>query len=151
MTKYYSRPTTKQVIEAAETMFVERIDVGAEALRDPHKIGQLLEEAQGKIGALTEVVGGTCVIGNLCPAKFACVGCTGNAPDPARRDEVKKKLAWAKQQLEWAERERLPAEVRQMKSLVQDCNLMLEEMDLIDATRANEHQLVTIAPAESMR
>lgn len=149
VTKYYSRPTTQQVIEAAETMFVERIDVAAEALRDPKHIGRLLEEAQGKIGALTEVVGGTCVIGNLCPAKFACVGCTGNAPDPARRHEVQKKLTWATQQLEWAERQDLLAESRQLKALVRDCSLMLEEMDLIEAAKANAEQVVTIMPVKA--
>lgn len=145
VTKYHSRPTADQVIEAAEMMFVERIDVGAEAVRDPEEIGRLLRDAQGKIGALTEVVGGTCVIGSLCPAKFACVGCTGNAPDPARRHEVEKKLAWAAQQLEWAEREDLLAEARQMKALIRDCNLMLEEMKLIEAAKANTHQLVRIS------
>ena len=92
----------------------------------------------------THILGGTCVIGNLCPAKFACVGCTGNAPDPTRQHEVEKKLAWAAQQLAWAEHEELLAEARQMKALIRDCNLMLEEMKLIEAAKANTSQLVKI-------
>jgi integrase len=35
VTKYYSRPTPSQVVSAAEMIFVDRIDVGAEALRSP--------------------------------------------------------------------------------------------------------------------
>ena len=83
VTQYYARPTALQVLNAAEMMFVDRIDVGAEALRSPEEIGRMLKEAEGKVGALTEVFGGTCVVANMCPAKFACVGCAGNAPDPS--------------------------------------------------------------------
>ena len=38
-----------------------------------------------------------------------------------------------------------------MKALVRDCNLMLEEMDLIGATRVNENQIVTITSAKASR
>ena len=58
VTKYYSRPTPTQVIRAAEMIFVDRIDVGAEALRSPDEIGRMLKDAEGKLGALTEVFGG---------------------------------------------------------------------------------------------
>jgi len=57
-------------MEAAELVFVDRIDVAAEALRSPAEIGRMLTEAEGRVGALTEVIGGTCVVANLCPAKF---------------------------------------------------------------------------------
>jgi hypothetical protein len=73
-------------------IFVDRIGVGAEALRSPDEIGQMLKDAEGKLGALTEVFGGTCVVGNMCPAKFACVGCAGNAPDPAKRYQIQHNL-----------------------------------------------------------
>jgi hypothetical protein len=96
VTQYYARPTATQVLNAAETMFVDRIDVGAEALRSPEEIGRMLKEAEGKVGALTDVLGGTCVIANMCPAKFACVGCAGNAPGPAKRHQIERKMAWAK-------------------------------------------------------
>jgi hypothetical protein len=144
VTKYYSRPTPTQVIRAAEMIFVDRIDVGAEALRSPDEIGRMLKDAEGKLGALTEVFGGTCVVANMCPAKFACVGCAGNAPDPAKRYQIEQKMAWAEEQIGYAVREQLPAEEAKLKQLVADCRLVLEEMTLIEAARADQSQGVTV-------
>ncbi len=95
----------------------------------------MLDEAQGKVGALTEVLGGSCVVANLCPAKFACIGCAGNAPDPNKRYQVEAKRKWAQEHAAWATTEGLRAEERQLKVLVQDCDLMLEEMSLIERQR----------------
>lgn len=148
VTKYYSRPTETQVIEAAEMIFVDRVDVAQEALRSPTEISRMLKEAEGKIGALTEVLGGTCVVANFCPAKFACIGCAGNAPDPDKRFQIERKLAWANEQAAWAARENLPAEERQMKQLIQDCELMAEEMDLIEGARKDAAQTVTVEHEE---
>ena len=144
VTRYYSRPTKQQVMQAAELLFVDRIDMAAEALRSPDEIAQMLRKAEGQIGALTEVLGGTCVVSNMCPAKFACVGCSGNAPDPERRYQIEKKRSWALQQISWANREGLPAEERQMKQLVQDCDLMLDEMVLIERARSDSRQQVVV-------
>lgn len=144
VTKYYSRPTNKHVMEAAELIFADRVDVAEEALRSPAEIGRMLKDAEGQVGALTDVLGGTCVVGNMCPAKFACIGCAGNAPDPAKRSQVERKLSWATQQMSWAASERLFAEERQMRQLVQDCKLMLAEMDLIEKGRADCSQLVKL-------
>ena len=144
VTKYYSQPTRTQVMDAAEMIFVDRIDVAVEALRKPEEIGRMLREAEGKIGALTEVIGGTCVISNFCPAKFACIGCAGNAPDPAKRYQIERKKKWAEQQQEWAAKEGLPAEQRQMKQLHADCDLMLNEMDLIETARADRSQVISV-------
>jgi integrase len=143
-TRYYSKPTKQQVMQAAELLFVDRIDIAAESLRHPNEIGRMLREAEGQIGALTEVVGGTCVIGNMCPAKFACVGCSGNAPDPDRRSQIEAKRDWALVQITWAAKESLPAEQRQMKRLVADCDQVLEEMTLIERARADSSQGVTV-------
>src|SRR5712691_1822312 len=149
VTRYYSRPTKQQVIEAAELLFVERIDVAAEALRSPDAIGKMLLAAEGQVGALTEIVGGTCVVGNMCPAKFACIGCSGNAPDPERRYQIEKKRTWASQQILWANKEGLSAEERQMKRVVQDCDLVLEEMKLIERARADGEQMVVLHPEKT--
>lgn len=143
-TRYYSKPTKQQVMQAAELLFVDRIDIAAESLRRPKEIGRMLREAEGQIGALTEVAGGTCVIGNMCPAKFACVGCSGNAPEPDRRGQIEAKRDWALVQITWAAKERLPAEQRQMKRLVADCDQVLEEMTLIQRARADSSQDVTV-------
>lgn len=140
VTKYYSQPTGTQVMEAAEMIFVDRIDIAAEALRSPAEIGRMLAEAEGKVGALTEVIGGTCVVANLCPAKFACIGCAGNAPDPAKRLQIEQKLVWAKEHSEWSRREKLFPEERRLAQLVQDCELVLEEMNLIEQGCADSRQ-----------
>jgi hypothetical protein len=123
VTKYYSRPTATQVMKATELIFVDRIDMVAESIRDPEGLGRLLKEAEGKVGALSEVLGGTCVVGNMCPAKFACIGCVGNVPDPAKRYQVERKRAWADEQRRWAGRNGMLAEERQMKQLMQDCDM----------------------------
>lgn len=144
VTKYYSRPTASQVAIAAEAVFVDRIDPAAEILRSPPEIQRMLKEAEGKVGALTEVLGGTCVIGNMCPAKFACVGCVGNAPDPERRHQIQHKRRWAEQQQRWAEKEGMLAEHRQMRQLVEDCDAILREMDVMEKVKADASQLVRI-------
>jgi hypothetical protein len=151
VTKYYSQPTGTQVLEAAEMVFVDRIDVAAEALRSPAEIGRMLAEAEGKVGALTEVIGGTCVVANLCPAKFACIGCAGNAPDPAKRHQIEQKLAWAKEHSEWSRREKLFPEERRLDQLVRDCELVLEEMNLIEQIYADSRQEVRIETDDSER
>lgn len=144
VTQYYARPTKQQVVEAAELLFVDRIDVAAEAIRHPEEIGKLLRDAEGQIGALSEVLGGTCVVGNMCPAKFACVGCAGNAPDPDRRHQIDTKRRWAEQQIRWTTKEGLYAEQRQMTQLVRDCDVVLQEMDLIAAARKDGQQTVVV-------
>jgi hypothetical protein len=144
VTQYYARPTARRVLSAAEMIFVDRIDVGAEALRSPEEIGRMLKEAERKVGALTEVFGGTCVVANMCPAKFACVGCAGNAPDPSKRYQIEQKMAWAEQQVRYAVREKLAAEERTMKHLIADCKLVMQEMDLIEAARADQAQAVNV-------
>jgi len=148
VTQYYSQPTRQQVMDAAELLFVERIDVAAEAVRSPDEIGRMLREAEGQIGALTEVIGGTCVVSNLCPAKFACIGCAGNAPDPERRYQIETKRSWALEQITWAHREQLAAEERQMRRVVQDCELLLEEMSLIERAREDQAQQISIHQEE---
>ena len=40
VTKYYSQPTGTQVLAASELIFIDRIDMGAEALRNPEEIGR---------------------------------------------------------------------------------------------------------------
>ena len=111
----------------------------------------MLKDAEGRLGALTEVFGGTCVVGNMCPAKFACVGCAGNAPDPAKRYQIQQKLAWAKPQVSYAVREHLPAEEVKLDQLIADCKLVMEEMDLIEAARADRSQSVTVQQGPNNR
>ena len=75
--------------------------------------------------------------------------CSGNAPDPDRRYQIEKKRTWATQQIAWANREGLSAEGRQMMRLVQDCDLVLEEMTLIERARTDGGQKITLHPEET--
>jgi hypothetical protein len=84
----------------------------------------------------------------MCPAKFACIGCSGNAPDPAKRDQVLQKRAWAETQASYARTQGLLAEERQMRGIMKSCHLTLDEMDLIEAARADGQRLVTIKGAD---
>lgn len=61
-----------------------------------------------------------------------------------RRYQIETNRAWAREQITWAPREHLPAEERQMKRLVQDCDILLEEMTLIEWARADQRQEVRI-------
>ena len=119
---------------------MNRLDVEGEARRSPREVQRMLEDAEGKIGALTEVLGGTCVVGNMCPAKFACIGCAGNAPDPEKQHQVMAKKEWALTQKGWAKEQGLKAEERQMENLIADCDLMLSEMGLIQIARLDANQ-----------
>lgn len=83
----------------------------------------------------------------MCPAKFACIGCSGNAPDPAKRGQVIQKRAWAEAQAAYAQAQGLLAEERQLRGIVESCQLILDEMDLIEAARADSQRLVTITGA----
>jgi integrase len=148
VTKYYSQPTASQAIAAAETLFIDRIDLAAEIRRSPEEIANLITDAEGKVGALTEVIGGTCTVGNMCPAKFACIGCSGNAPDPAKRDQILHKRTWAEAQTLYAREQGLLAEERQMRRIIEGCQLTLDEMDLIEAARADSQRLVIINGAD---
>src|SRR5437879_726834 len=85
-----------------------------------------------------DVVGGQCVSHGYCAAKFACVGCAGKVPDPAKRHQIEKHKQWASLQVEYAAREGLHPEAERMKQLMRDCDNELAEMDLIDSYRRDE-------------
>jgi hypothetical protein len=72
------------------------------------------------------------------------VGCAGNAPDPSKRYQIEQKMAWAEQQVRYAVREKLAAEERTLKQLIADCKLVMQEMDLIEAARADQAQAVNV-------
>jgi len=57
---------------------------------------------------------------------------------------VERKRTWADEQRRWAARNCMLAEERQMKQLMQDCEMALIEMDLIQKARTDGSQLVRI-------
>ena len=108
ITDYYSQPTESMVAEASD-LFLSRvaaqINVSEAVLRSPEELQRLYEEAQGKAGTLADVIGGQCVSHGYCAAKFACVGCAGKVPDPAKRNQIEKHKQWASLQVDYATQE----------------------------------------------
>ena len=95
VTRYYAQPTPAQLVGVQERIFLDRLDLTRTHLRAPTEIRRQLEDARGGVGALVPVAGGTCTVANMCPAKFACIGCAGNAPDPAKRTQIEEfKRIW---------------------------------------------------------
>ena len=144
---YYSKPTESMVAEASD-LFLSRvaahIDVSEAVLRSPDELGRLYEEARGKAGTLADVIGGQCVSHGYCAAKFACVGCAGKVPDPAKRYQIEKHKQWASLQVDYATQEGLLPEAERMKQLIRDCDNELTEMDLIESYRRDERREVNI-------
>ena len=147
ITDYYSKPTESMVAEASD-LFLSRvaaqINVSEAVLRSPDELQRLYEEARGKAGTLADVIGGQCVSHGYCAAKFACVGCAGKVPDPAKRYQIEKHKQWASLQVDYATQEGLLPEAERMKQLIRDCDNELAEMDLIESYRRDERREVNI-------
>jgi hypothetical protein len=141
VTEYYSQPTDTMIAEAADRYLARiaaHIDVGEAVRRSPPELQALYEASRGKVGTLAEVIGGHCVSHGFCAAKFACVGCAGKVPDPAKRHQVERQRQWATAQVPLASAEGLYPEAERMKQLIRDCDTELEEMDQIEAYRRDE-------------
>jgi hypothetical protein len=143
ITDYYSKPTESMVAEASD-LFLSRvaaqINVSEAVLRSPDELQQLYESARGKAGTLADVIGGQCVSHGFCAAKFACVGCAGKVPEPAKRYQIEKHKQWALQQVDYATQEGLYPEAERMKQLVRDCDNEIAEMDLIESYQKDERR-----------
>ncbi len=141
VTDYYSQPTDAMVADAADRYLARiaaHVHVGDAVRRSPTELRDLYAAARGKVGTLAEVIGGHCVSHGFCAAKFACVGCAGKVPDPAKRHQVERHRAWAQTQVTLATDDGLYPEAERMKQLVRDCDSELHEMDQIDAYRRDE-------------
>jgi hypothetical protein len=135
------------VAEAADVYLARvaaQIDVDKAVLRSPQELQQIYEEARGRAGTLADVIGGQCVSHGYCAAKFACVGCAGKVPDPAKRGQVEKHKQWASLQVVYATKEGLLPEAERMKQLMRDCESELTEMDLIESYHKDEDRDVHI-------
>ena len=144
VTRYYAKPTPAQMHSVQERIFVDRIDLTRTHLRAPAEIRRQLEEARGKVGAHIRVLGGTCTDPGWCPAKYACVGCAANAPDPARRGEVDEFKVLYEATVNLACRQGLPAEESKARARVAAAEDMLAEMDLIEAAKLDAARLADV-------
>jgi hypothetical protein len=141
VTDYYSKPTESMVAEASDlylSRIAAQINVNEAVLRSPDELQQIYESARGKAGTLADVIGGQCISHGYCAAKFACVGCAGKVPDPAKRHQVERHKEWALLQVDYAINEGLHPDAERMKQLIRDCDNELAEMDMIDAYRRDE-------------
>ncbi|MCI1004292.1 site-specific integrase [Herbaspirillum sp. C7C8] len=146
VTGYYSKPTPAQIISLQRKIFANRMDLSKLHRRAPAQIKQQVDDALEKIGALIPVVGGNCTVANECPAKFACIGCAGNAPDPKKRPQViELKAAYGRMQ-KMAEDQKLPAERRKAIEIMASCDDVLAEMDLIESAAEAAEAPVEIYP-----
>ena len=147
ITDYYSKPTESMVAEASDvylSRIAAQININEAVLRSPDELQQLYESARGKAGTLADVIGGQCISHGYCAAKFACVGCAGKVPDPAKRHQVERHKEWALLQVDYASKEGLHPEAERMKQLMRDCDNELAEMDMIDGYRRDEGHEVRI-------
>ena len=147
VTEYYSKPTESMLAEASDLYLARiatQINVHEAVLRSPEELLRIYESARGKAGTLADVIGGQCVSHGYCAAKFACVGCPGKVPDPAKRHQIERHKEWALLQVGYATQEGLRPEAERMKQLVRDCDDELAEMDLIESYRKDERRGVSI-------
>jgi len=147
VTDYYSQPTESMVAEAHDLYLARtalHLNIGEALQRSPEELQKLYKEAEGKAGTLADVIGGQCVCHGFCAAKFACVGCAGKVPDPAKRSQLERHRTWAMQQVEYATQEGLFPEAERMRQVVRDCETELREIDQIEAYRRDESYVATI-------
>ena len=141
VTEYYGQATDTIVAEAADallTRLAAQSDVGEAVVPLPAEVRQLLREAEGKVGALAEVIGGQCCEAGFCPAKFACIGCPMNAVDPAKRLEIQRRIDWLTAQVTEARVFGQVVEVARFEQQLRDCHTQLHEMDLMEQYRKDE-------------
>ena len=147
VTDYYSQPTESMIAEAVDRYLARvavSIHVGKAVLRSAQELQQLYNQAREKVGTLADVIGGQCVSHGFCAAKFACVGCPGKVPDPAKRLQLEKHKVWAMTQVTYATEEGLLPEAERMRQLARDCETELQEIEAIEAYRKDEERAVTI-------
>jgi hypothetical protein len=108
------------------------------SLRTPEEVQAQIEEACERMGTLLDVAGGTCTQPGYCPVKTACIGCPLNAPDPAKRHDPERSWFWAARERDRALNEGRPMDARRMEQTIHECEVMLQEMDLIQRWREDE-------------
>ena len=87
----------------------------------------------------------------MCPAKFACIGCAGNAPDPAKRAQVEEfKRIW-EDMVRLASKQGLGAEEHKARGVVGGCEDTLAEMALIEAAERDGMQVAEVRYGEATR
>lgn len=96
VTEYYSRLSPED-LHAKLAPFLTRLgdiaEIDPATLRTAGDILNLEQEALKRYGLLRHTPGGTCSTFVPCEVQYKCASCPHYLPDPARRDEVKEKIA----------------------------------------------------------
>lgn len=131
VTDYYSEPTNTEVVAAMRGLQVATIGVGTpDGVRTPDDLQRQIDEADGKVGALSNVFGGLCGVATPCEARFACIGCGGLIPDHREEANVRRLRQRLLDDREFYAASRNLAEVRKAEQEIMDCDRVLEEMRL---------------------
>lgn len=146
VTDYYSKPPPAILAEMQRRIFESRIDLSKSHMRTADEMRRQISDAKEKIGALIPIVGGTCTVANACPVKYACIGCAGNVPDPAKRVQVIELKSAYQAVAAFARKSGLPAEIRKAEQVVSSCDELMLEMDLIEATEQSASSPINIRP-----
>ena len=85
----------------------------------------------------------------MCPAKFACLGCIGNAPDTAKEAQVEEFKRIYEDIMQLAATQGLRAEERKAREVVAGCEDMLAEMALIKAAERDGAQTAELCYPEA--
>jgi hypothetical protein len=143
VTGYYAAPTWQQVAETTGS-FLDRCatqlgEIEEAFVRAPAELQRQWEEARNQMGTLAKVPGGDCTCHAVCPYSYVCTGCVYKIPDPARREKIVEQKQWALIRYEQVKRRDMGPETLKMQALIQRCDTELEEMNLIEEYRADEH------------
>lgn len=98
----------------------------------------LINQAKGKVGTMSNVIGGVCTTDSFCPVKFACVGCAAKVPDPEKKHQIEFQLHWATNNRKTYIEMELHQEANKMTELIRNCKKELEEIETIDRYRKDE-------------
>ena len=134
VTRYYAKPgraaKDRWWLQFHTTIDLREFQAAGAQVLEAEKVAALAE-----VGALTSVVGGTCVSLSECPARFMCVGCRANSPDPAKRAEVEdsREAAVGLRDV-WGRHGRGKA-VAEQEAAIARHDAMLREMELIERYR----------------
>ncbi|MFP3790841.1 site-specific integrase [Bacillus subtilis] len=137
ITKYYSKPTTSQVLDEItryQNLSASFINMDERRKHIP-ELDQILEEHEEHIGIYNKVAGGVCVTNDKCPVNMQCVGCKAKIPEPNHKDELEEVLSLANDMEKRFRKMGLTIEVKKSKKMRNDAEKELKQIKFVDQYR----------------
>ncbi|MGE6517457.1 hypothetical protein [Lysinibacillus sphaericus] len=147
VTRYYSAPTSTQIIESVSEYhdsIASYQDIDDAYLRSPQELQKEFDDYREKVGVFNKVLGGTCVTDYVCPTKMQCLGCSAKIPEPDQEDELLEVVKLSKDMVKRFKQLGLEVEVRKAKEMAKQARIELKEIDLIKKYREERHYEPTI-------